>query len=232
MDLYSISSTASISSGSSATASDASAAAQNELGKDAFLKLLTAQLSNQDPLEPVDNQAFIAQLAQFSSLEQLQGVSSRLDSLLLATTSSTQLGTASFVGREVTYRASSVGLTEGERPTLKADVGGPATVTALVRDASGRAVRTLIVQAREAGTVDLGWDGTDADGNDLPAGTYSVSVAAIAADGRSVDAQAISGGTVRGVSYAGSTPALLVGSSEVPVSDVLTVVQSSTSQPS
>jgi flagellar basal-body rod modification protein FlgD len=232
MDLYSVSSSAT-STPSSTTASDTSAAsAQNDLGKDAFLKLLTAQLANQDPLEPVDNQAFIAQLAQFSSLEQLQGVSSRLDSLLQATNSSTQIGTASLVGKEVTYRASSVDLTEGERPTLKADVSGPATVTALIRDGSGRAVRAVVVQAQAAGTVDLGWDGKDADGNDLPTGSYSVSVSARAADGTSVDAQAVSGGTVQGVSYTGSTPALLVGSSAVQMSDVLSVVQSTTSQSS
>jgi len=82
MELYPVSSS------SSATASNASntSAAQNELGKDAFLKLLTAQLANQDPLEPVDNQAFIAQLAQFSSLEQLQGVLGAIASVLTAVT--------------------------------------------------------------------------------------------------------------------------------------------------
>lgn len=74
------------------------------LGKDDFLKLLTAQLANQDPLQPVDNQAFIAQLAQFSSLEQLQGVSTRLDDLLLAAGASTQLSAASLVGRTVAFR--------------------------------------------------------------------------------------------------------------------------------
>ncbi len=78
-------------------------AATQALGKDDFLKLLTAQLSNQDPLQPVDNQAFIAQLSQFSSLEQLQGVSARLDTLILATSSETQLGTASLVGKTISY---------------------------------------------------------------------------------------------------------------------------------
>ena len=115
MELYPVSSS------SSATASNASntSAAQNELGKDAFLKLLTAQLANQDPLEPVDNQAFIAQLAQFSSLEQLQGVSSRLDSLLLAVGSSNQLGAASLVGKDVTFKTSGFDLEEGTAPALQ-----------------------------------------------------------------------------------------------------------------
>jgi flagellar basal-body rod modification protein FlgD len=96
---------------SSPTASTAPAASAapaapgaTALGKDDFLKLLTAQLANQDPLQPVDNQAFVAQLAQFSSLEQLQGVSARLDDLLLATNASTQVTAASLVGKTVEYR--------------------------------------------------------------------------------------------------------------------------------
>ncbi len=76
---------------------------RNDLGKDDFLRLLTAQLANQDPLQPTDNQAFIAQLAQFSSLEQLQGVSSRLDTLLVAQTSGNQLTAASLVGKTVSW---------------------------------------------------------------------------------------------------------------------------------
>ena len=228
MELYPVSSS------SSATASNASntSAAQNELGKDAFLKLLTAQLANQDPLEPVDNQAFIAQLAQFSSLEQLQGLSSRLDSLLLATASSTQLDTASLVGKDVTFRASSVDVTEGVTPKLQAEVAAPATVTALIQDANGTPVRTMLLTTQAAGSLDLGWDGKDGDGNALPTGTYSVSISARAADGSSVDVQTISGGTVQGISYVGGTPALLVGSSQVQVSDVLTVRQSTTTQSS
>jgi flagellar basal-body rod modification protein FlgD len=228
MELYPVSSSAS----ATASASGTTSAAQNELGKDAFLKLLTAQLANQDPLDPVDNQAFIAQLAQFSSLEQLQGVSSRLDSLLLATTSSAQLSTASLVGKEITYRASGVDIAEGVRPTLKAELGAPATVTAVIQSADGRPVRTMLVQAQAAGTLDLGWDGTDNDGNELPAGTYSVSLSARDADGGTVSVQALSGGTVRGISYEGNTAALIVGSSQVQLSDVLTVVQSTTSQSS
>ncbi len=83
------------------------------LGKDDFLKLLTAQLAHQDPLQPVDNQAFIAQLAQFSSLEQLQGVSSRLDDLLRSATSSNQLDAASLVGKTITYRTAGGGSSTG-----------------------------------------------------------------------------------------------------------------------
>src|SRR5574337_881567 len=101
-----------------------STAASNQLGKNDFLKLLTAQLANQDPLQPVDNQAFIAQLAQFSSLEQLQNVSTKLDSLLAATSTSTQVTAASLVGKTVAFDADGVDLSSGQPATLQVQLGG------------------------------------------------------------------------------------------------------------
>src|SRR5918911_602156 len=121
--------------------------AKNQLGKDDFLKLLTAQLANQDPLQPVDNQAFIAQLAQFSSVEQLQNLSSRLDTLLLATASSNQLSTASLVGKDVSYSADGVDVSGGQATHLQISLPSRASVTALVQDASGRTVRTVALGA-------------------------------------------------------------------------------------
>ena len=78
---------------------------KNTLGKDDFLKLLTTQLQHQDPLQPMDSQAFIAQLAQFSSVEQLTALGTRLDTLLVAQASANQLQTASLVGKEVLFRS-------------------------------------------------------------------------------------------------------------------------------
>ncbi len=100
-----ITSTRSAASTATTAPSTPAATGSTALGKDDFLKLLTAQLANQDPLQPVDNQAFIAQLAQFSSLEQLQGVSARLDDLLLATNASTQVTAAALVGKTVEFRS-------------------------------------------------------------------------------------------------------------------------------
>src|SRR5437762_11024181 len=76
----------------------------DKLGKDEFLKLLMAQLANQDPTAPTDNQAFVAQLAQFAGLEAAQGTNSRLDTLLMAEASSNQTAAVSFIGKNVDYR--------------------------------------------------------------------------------------------------------------------------------
>ncbi len=196
------------------------------LGKDDFLKLLTAQLANQDPLQPVDNQAFIAQLAQFSSLEQLQGVSTRLDNLLQTIGSSNQMSTASMVGRNVTYQTGGVDLIAGTPPSLQANLEAAGSVTAVIQDSSGRAVRTIKTGAHAAGSFDLGWDGRDGNGNALPSGRYTATLSATASDGSAVTVSAQSQGVVRGVSLAGGTTQLMVGSSLVKMSDVVQITQS------
>ena len=216
---------------SATTATDQSSTAQsatstaNQLGKDAFLKLLTAQLTNQNPLDPVDNQSFIAQLAQFSSLEQMQDVSTQLGTLTSAMLSSNQLGTAALVGKKVTYQASGVDLASGTTPSLQVSIGSAAHVTALIADPSGNAVRVLDLGAHAAGSFDAGWDGRDQNGNSLPAGHYSVTLSATAADGSSVSANASTQGLVTGVSLANGSTQLVVGSSLVKLSDVTQISQ-------
>ena len=217
--------TTAIGSTSSATAQSSAVQATNQLGKDEFLKLLTAQLANQDPLQPVDNQAFVAQLAQFSSLEQLQGVSSRLDSLLLAAASNNQMNTASLVGKDVAYQATGVTLDGSTAPALQVKLDARAAATAVVQDDSGRTVRTLALGTHDAGTFDLGWDGRDDAGRLLPAGSYGVKLAARGPDGSAVTAEARAHGRVGGVTFDGDAAQLLVGGNTVKLSDVVEITQ-------
>ncbi len=196
---------------------------QTTLGKDDFLKLLITQLSNQDPLQPVDNQAFIAQLAQFSSVEQLQGLSGQLDTLLLAQASANQMNTASLVGKEVLYRTDTIELKAGQPAALQARLEAPARLTAIVQDASGKTVRTIPLGRREAGAVDLAWDGLDDAGNPLPAGSYKVVLAAVDDAGAAVGVEMRARGRVDAVNFDGNSPLLLVGAARVKLSDVIEI---------
>jgi flagellar basal-body rod modification protein FlgD len=196
-----------------------------ELDENAFLKLLTAQLANQNPLSPVDNQAFVAQLAQFSSVEQLHALSSRLDTLLLATASQNQMTTASLVGKDVTYRATGIDLDGKSAPALQARLEGQGTVTALVTDESGRTVRTLSLGSHAAGTFDLGWDGKGDAGQQLPPGHYTLELSARGADGAAVPVEARARGRVSGVSFDGDAAELLVGGNHVKLPDVVEITQ-------
>ncbi len=219
--------TTSVTSSATPTSSaTAATTAPNQLGKDDFLKLLTAQLANQDPLQPVDNQAFIAQLAQFSSLEQLQNVSTKLDNLLTATSTSTQVTAASLVGKTVTYASDGMDLTSGQPAGMQVELSGAATVTAVIQDASGRTVRTLALGTQPAGGFNLSWDGLDASGKALPSGHYQVTLGAKDATGASVGVQGLSRGVVQGVAVGGSGTTLVVGGSQVNLSNVVEITQS------
>jgi len=208
-----------------ANAQGATSTLSNPLGKDVFLKLLTVQLANQNPLDPVDNQSFIAQLAQFSSLEQMQDVSTQLGTLTSAMLSSNQLGTATLVGKKVTYQASGLDLASGSTPGLQVTLPSAARVTAVIADSTGNTVRVLDLGAQNAGTFSASWDGRDQSGNTLPAGHYSVKLSGTAADGSSVSVSAATQGLVTGVSLANGATQLVVGSSLVNLSDVQQITQ-------
>lgn len=197
----------------------------NTLGKDDFLKLLTTQLQSQDPLSPMDSNAFVAQLAQFSTVEQLQGVGDKLDSLLLAQATSNQLSTASLVGKGVRYHADHV-VFDGSTPAqvqISLDDASDATSLA-VSDASGRVVRTIDLGARPAGPFTATWDGLDASGNPLPPGSYGIAVGATRKDGTAVHPDVLAQGTVSAVSFASGAAQLVVGGQDLTMSQIAELV--------
>ncbi|MCA3015496.1 MAG: flagellar hook assembly protein FlgD [Myxococcaceae bacterium] len=197
----------------------------NKLGKEEFLKLLTAQLANQDPLAPVDNQAFIAQLAQFATVEQQSQMNSTLESLLLAQASSNQTNVANLVGKDITFASSSVRLNGTDGVDLNARLSGEATkVSAIIKDENGKVVRSITVEGRRAaGEVSLQWDGRDARGNQLPAGDYSVTFTAENVQGKSIDVSTRGRGRATGVSFADGVPQLVVNGVRVRLTDVLEI---------
>lgn len=164
--------------GSSATNNPSSA-----LGKDAFLQLLVTQLKNQDPLSPQDNTAFVAQLAQFSSLEATQNLSTSVDNIASQYQSSQALQASALVGRSVIVDSGSAVVDTSKG--LNGSVVVPASnsdTTIKVYDTKLNVVATIDMGAQDAGTKPFTWDGKAADGTVAPAGTYSF-VATGTADG-------------------------------------------------
>ncbi len=221
MDLSPISTVSSIQQNGSGSSTPAPS---NTLGKDQFLQLLTTQLQNQDPLQPMDSQAFVAQLAQFSTVEELDGIGKKLDTMLLAQASANQMNTAALVGKDVLFRADHVTLAAGAPATFAVSLpAAAAQATAVIADQSGNVVRTLSLGARGAGTFDVSWDGLDQSGGTLPPGDYVVTVSATAADGSKVDAASAIRGTVSGVTFENQAPELVVQGQHVALSDVLEI---------
>src|SRR3954470_14351412 len=148
------------------------------MGKDDFLKLLVAQLKNQDPLAPQDNTQFVAQLAQFSSLEQGMGVNDRLDKMMLQNQGMANSNIINMVGQIATVRGSLI-TTDGS------GIGAPVAFSlgrasnkpvVQIHDASRNAVRTLDMGGRPDGITKVTWDGRNDNGTVQPAGTYAVAV--------------------------------------------------------
>lgn len=161
--------------------------ANDQLDQADFLRLMTTQLKNQDPTKPLDGQQFMAQLAQFSTLNGIIEMKQSLDALAQSLQSMNTLQASNLVGHSV--------LVDGDRGYLGADgpIGGRATVTEpannltlIVTEASGREVRRINLGAKPAGTADFEWDGLDGNGARAAPGLYTFRVEGAVADGKSV----------------------------------------------
>lgn len=153
----------------------------NELGKDAFLKLLVTQMSNQDPLDPQSNSDFVAQLAQFSTVEGLGQLNSTTENMAASFQSSQALQATSLVGRSIKVDSEAAQLTESG--SVEGTINLPFNASRIdmnVYNTAGEIVaqRPLAVdnggagQFISAGELAFSWDGKDNNGNSLPRGSY------------------------------------------------------------
>lgn len=195
------------------------------LDRDAFLKLLVAQMSHQDPLAPTQGTEYVAQLSQFAMVEQSVAQSSKLDLL------SAQMGgianneATGLVGKTVNVRGHGISWDGTSATGASVTLDGPAAkVTVKILDGQGKTVRTLELGGRPGGPVGIAWDGKDDAGQPLPKGTYSVSVDARSSSGQAVNASQDVTGTVVKVSFDKGYPELELDSgAKAPVSDLVSV---------
>jgi flagellar basal-body rod modification protein FlgD len=200
--------------------------AAKQLGKDDFLKLLVAQLQNQDPLKPQDNSTFVAELAQFSSLEQTVGINERLDALSLQNQGLQNSNIVDMVGATATVRGSTVTASGTGAPvpinfTLD---GAASSVRVTIKDLDGKEIRTFDVGSRGAGSVATQWDGRSNQGVVQPGGPYAVSISAINETGSKVSVQQETQGVITSVSFDKGFPVLHLNNGvSVPIGDLLKV---------
>ena len=159
---------------------------KNELGKDAFLQLLVTQLKNQNPLDPQDNSEFVAQLAQFSSLEGITTLNSSVNNISSSFKSSQALQASSLVGRSVVVQTGSAYVDSTKSMTgsvvIPASVAG---TTVTISDKDGKAVKTIELGSQGQGNASFVWDGTNTAGEKVDPGTYTKASAQI--DGKATD---------------------------------------------
>lgn len=199
---------------------------EKPLDRTAFLKLLVEQLKHQDPLKPQDDSAFVAQLAQFSQLEQSMGINTRLDTLAAQNAGLANAQAVGLVGSDATVRGNLVTLdgTGVGVPVAFTLSGSAASTTVTIRDQSGHAVRTMDLGASNPGLRRVQWDGHDDAGNLAPAGTYQITVQATNDAGAPVSVSQETDGVVTQVSFDKGYPVLTLDNGvSVPVSDLLRV---------
>ena len=199
-------------------------ATADQMGRDEFLKLLMAQLEHQDPMSPMENHEFVAQLATFSGLEQQMLANTRLQELQLAQMSQSNAQLAGFIGKEITAGGDQISLDGKKVGPIGIQLGAPAdSVTITVKDSNGKTVYTGERTDMAAGDHQITWPGTDKDGNTLPKGVYTVEVTATGSGGAPVDASAVVSGIVTGVTFENGYPELLVGDVRVQPAQILSI---------
>lgn len=186
---------------SSTSATSATKTASSALGKDDFLELLVVQLQNQDPLNPLDDKEFIAQLAQFSSLEQMTNVASGIEDLTETVARQESLSSASYIGKNVVANGKSITkLDSAITPLYFTLKDAASTVSINVYDQNKNIVKTEKLNSMQAGQYTFSWDGLNYNGSPSANGQYNVYFSAVNAYGKPVLVDSQVAGKITGLS--------------------------------
>jgi len=209
---------------------------------DSFLKLLTTQLKNQDPTEPMDTKEFTNQIVAFSEVEQSVATNENLENLLTqnqgltdAVNSGTEQALESlnslldlsklsnpavaYVGRVIEAEGNITQLKDGQAPIVFQTAEPASAVRVTISDEEGQAIRQIDL-ANVTDRTQLVWDGLDQEGNQMPEGIYTFSVDAVAEGGQEVETKSFLLGRVDGAEFYDGEAVLQVGEVFVPLSKI------------
>jgi flagellar basal-body rod modification protein FlgD len=187
---------------------------------DTFLRLLTTQLQNQDPLEPLDSTKFTEQLVSYSQVEQQIATNESLNSLIALSKSAAGANAVTYLGKTAITEGDLTSLEAGEANWRYALGNDAANVQLNILNANGQIVRTLAGDTT-VGAHDFTWDGKNASGTALPAGTYRLVVTAKKADGSAVSSAVVGIGLVKEIDMSTPEPTLTIGSRKVKLTDIV-----------
>ncbi len=197
------------------------------LGKDDFMNLLIAQISNQNPLEPMDDKEFIAQLAQFSSLEQMQNIATGMEMLALTQAASTNSQMVNLIGKRIVVEGKDFTMKNNDYIRLRYDISNEEDTKNLkivIKDSNNYLVRTIDLDDANVGENFFEFDCKDESGNTLENGNYHYEII-------NVDNEAPSGLKtysnllIDAVRFDGSTIILKSGLTELSIDNIIEVIQ-------
>ncbi|MDY6949917.1 MAG: flagellar hook capping FlgD N-terminal domain-containing protein [Thermodesulfobacteriota bacterium] len=196
------------------------------MDKDDFLRLLVTQLEAQDPLNPLESTEFTAQLAQFSSLEQLYTINDNMENLQLYQAAVNNVQAVSLIGKTVKVPGNAIHMMEGASNPIHFQLAeDAASVFVNIYDPYGSLAKTIEAGPLKAGQQTLDWDTTDNGGEQMADGDYSFEVFAVDANEQIVESTPLFSGTVTDVVFREGTAWLLAGTMEIPIGSVLQVTE-------
>ena len=200
------------------------------LDKEAFFKLMFAQMKNQDPMNPMKSHEMSAQLAQFSSLEQMQNINSTLTEMKNGQKPAEQFQALSLIGKSVAGDSSQVVRTkEDKEHDFRFSLPKEASeVVVKVRDPEGNIVRTYNLKNLKAGENKITWNGQDDAGNSQRPGEYVFMAEALGMDGKKIAMKTDFDGVITGVNFSPEGPVLLIGNQSLRLRDVRKIVDPET----
>jgi flagellar basal-body rod modification protein FlgD len=195
---------------------------KSQMGKDEFLKLLTFQLQNQDPMNPMEQSKFTAELAQFSQLEQLSNLNKKYDDANKNAGVQDKFFAASFLGKQIVTRGSTLKVDEsGDSSNIYFDLKGDAkTVIVRIMDGKGGMVGEINAENMMSGAQTLKWDGIALDGYAVKPGNYQMQILAYDHLNDPVPAESSAVGLVESVTFDGAEPVFFVAGKKVSLRDV------------
>ena len=177
--------------------------------QDYFLKLLVAQMNNQDPLNPLDSAQMTSQLAQLNTVQGINNLATKLDSLLGDVNTSQSLQATALVGHTVLAPGNALALANGQAVAGIDLSGAVDKLTVSVKNAAGTVIHTADLGKQEAGVMNFVWDGSTDAGAAATPGNYTFAVAGTLS-GKAVDATTLSTGVVTRVTPSSTGASLLI----------------------
>jgi flagellar basal-body rod modification protein FlgD len=198
------------------------AVGNNSLDKDAFFKLMLTQMKNQDPTQPMQSHEMAAQLAQFTSLEQLTNMNQSLDAMTKQNQPNANFQALALVGKKISGDSSKLTREKGDKEhDFNFSLGADAQkVTIQIKDLEGKTLRTIEAGGLKKGDNSIRWNGLADDATPARTGEYKFMVEAKATNGSKIAAKTDFNGRITGMNFTNQGPILLVGKQQIKMSDV------------
>ena len=215
---------------STAPGATSSNSSTNTLNANSFMTLFLAQLQNQDPTNPMQSYELAAQLAQFTTVQEISQATSLLGNLQQYTAAMNNGEIASLVGQQVTAQMNTINVSSGTPSALNYTLPAAGTVTMTIQNSEGTTINTLNVGSQSAGSYSVPWTGKDSSGNTVADGAYTCTIKSTASDGTTTTVNPSVSGQVYSCNLSSNPPTYTLSGAngiQVPIANVFAVTSKS-----